>query len=69
MLVHLPCKVLIIALTNQSQIISFGFDSASNAVPKLFVAGNDLIVDFKILVPQLIKAHILLKVALSERLI
>lgn len=34
-------------VANQNQIISFNFDAASNAVPKLFVAGNDLIVDFK----------------------
>ncbi len=34
-------------VANQSQTISFGFDAAGNAVPKLFVAGNDLIVDFK----------------------
>ncbi len=34
-------------VANQNQIVSFSFDAASNAVPKLFVAGNDLIVDFK----------------------
>ena len=34
-------------VANQSQTISFGFDAAGNAVPKLFVAGNDLSVDFK----------------------
>jgi type IV pilus assembly protein PilQ len=34
-------------VANQNQIVSFSFDAVSSAIPKLFVAGNDLIVDFK----------------------